>query len=130
MDPETLQQYRERLLAQQQQIEQRIFRTASDLYAMESDRDIEFMDHSQEEAANDPMVALDERSRYLVEEIQAALRRIEDGTYGDCVRCGEPIDVARLEALPMARRCVRCQEAVEQGAQRSSKSDIPALERG
>jgi len=40
--------------------------------------------------------------------IQAALRRIEDGTYGECVACGEPIPEARLEAVPHAPRCARC----------------------
>jgi DnaK suppressor protein len=114
MDPETIQKYRERLLAQQQRIERRIFRIGSDLYDMESERDIERTDHVQEEAANDTMMALDERSRHLVEEIQAALGRIDDGTYGDCEVCGEPINPARLEALPVARRCVRCQEEAEQ----------------
>src|SRR5689334_17403799 len=116
MDPETIQKYRERLLAQQQQIECRIFRIESDLYDLESERDIERTDHVQEEAVNDTMMALDERSRHLVEEIQAALGRIEDGTYGDCEVCGEPIHPARLEALPTARRCVRCQEEAEQAA--------------
>jgi len=113
MDPETLQKYRERLLAQQQQIERRIFRIGSDLYDMESERDIERTDHVQEEAVNDTMMALDERSRRLIEEIQAALGRIDDGTYGDCEVCGEPINPARLEALPIARRCVCCQEEEE-----------------
>lgn len=116
MDPETIQRYRERLLAQQQQIARRIFRIESDLYDMESERDIERTDHVQEEAVNDTMVALDEGSRHLVEEIQAALGRIDDGTYGDCEVCGEPINPARLEALPIARRCVRCQEEAEQAA--------------
>jgi DnaK suppressor protein len=116
MDPETIQKYRERLLAQQQQIESRIFRIGSDLYDMESERDIERTDHAQEEAVNDPMVALDERSRHLIEEIQTALERIDDGTYGACEVCGEPIPPARLEALPVARRCVPCQEEAEQAA--------------
>jgi len=116
MDPETIQKYRERLLTQQQQIERRIFRLESDLYDMESEQDIERTDHVQEEAVNDTMVALDERSRRLIEEIQAALGRIDDGTYGDCAVCGEPINPARLEALPIARRCVRCQEEAEHAA--------------
>ena len=40
--------------------------------------------------------------------IQAALRRIEDGTFGDCVACGEPISEARLNAVPHAARCKNC----------------------
>lgn len=40
--------------------------------------------------------------------IEAALERIADGTYGDCVACGEPISEARLEAVPHAARCRNC----------------------
>jgi DnaK suppressor protein len=121
MEPETLQQYRERLLAQQQQIEQRVFRLETDLHEMESERDIERTDHIQEEAVNDPMIALDERSRRLLAEIQAALARIDDGTYGDCDVCGEPINPARLDALPMAHRCVRCQTELEEAAEHTRR---------
>jgi RNA polymerase-binding protein DksA len=45
--------------------------------------------------------------------VQAALARIEDGSYGMCSRCGIDIDVARLEANPIAERCIRCQSAYE-----------------
>jgi len=113
MDSEMAQKYRERLLAEQRQVEQCIFRIEADLHDMESERDIEYTDHAQEEAVNDPMIAQDERSRHLIEEIQAALARLDEGTYGACERCGEPINPARLEALPTARRCVPCQEEVE-----------------
>jgi DnaK suppressor protein len=130
MDSETIQKYHERLLAQQQQIERRILRTGSDLYDMGSERDIELTDHVQEEAVNDTMMALDERSRRLVEEIQAALGRIDDGTYGDCEVCGEPINPARLEALPIARRCLRCQEEAEQAAKLSPGVGASDIGRG
>jgi DnaK suppressor protein len=71
------------------------------------------MDHVQEEAVNDEMVALDERSRQQMAEIQAALARIAEGTYGDCVRCGEPIDPRRLEQVPTTRYCMPCQAQME-----------------
>ncbi len=48
-----------------------------------------------------------------VRDIDAALRRIAAGTYGECVDCGEQIDPARLEAYPTARRCLACQRAYE-----------------
>ena len=40
--------------------------------------------------------------------IQAALGRIADGTFGECVACGEPISEERLNAVPHAARCKRC----------------------
>lgn len=45
-------------------------------------------------------------------EIDAALGRLDAGTYGTCERCGEPIPEGRLEARPVARTCIRCAEAV------------------
>ena len=42
-------------------------------------------------------------------QVDAALRRIEEGEYGDCASCGEPIDPRRLEAQPEAPLCVACQ---------------------
>lgn len=47
--------------------------------------------------------------------VEAALKRLELGTYGFCEVCGEPIDRARLEALPYAAQCVRCQTRLEAG---------------
>ena len=45
--------------------------------------------------------------------IRAALRRIEDGTYGECIDCGDPIDLRRLAALPTAAYCAPCQAVHE-----------------
>jgi len=46
-------------------------------------------------------------------QVDAALARMRDGTYGECADCGEPIASARLMAHPTAQRCVRCQGAYE-----------------
>ena len=46
-------------------------------------------------------------------EVVAALARIDDGSYGTCSNCGEPIGWPRLNAQPTAQRCIRCQEAFE-----------------
>ncbi len=45
--------------------------------------------------------------------IDSALQRIDAGTYGDCIDCGQTIPVARLEAEPTADRCIQCQELYE-----------------
>ncbi|MGI8699492.1 MAG: TraR/DksA family transcriptional regulator [Mycobacteriales bacterium] len=47
------------------------------------------------------------------EQVRAALRRIDDGTYGTCVDCGTTLPDERLEARPEAARCVQCQAKVE-----------------
>lgn len=50
--------------------------------------------------------------------VMAALQRLEDGTYGVCATCGEPIGEPRLLALPQALHCVACQSRLESGADR------------
>ena len=47
-------------------------------------------------------------ARASVKEVQLALERLDAGTYGECTKCGEPINTARLEALPAARLCINC----------------------
>jgi len=56
------------------------------------------------------LVALIEQARDHLGAIDAALRRIEDGTYGKCVDCGRPIEPARLEAVPWTPYCRADQE--------------------
>jgi len=51
----------------------------------------------------------------LLQAIDAALQRIEDGTYGICQNCGQPIGAERLEALPWTTRCIDCKRREERG---------------
>jgi RNA polymerase-binding protein DksA len=55
------------------------------------------------------------RAADVVAAIEHALSRLDDGTYGTCERCGEPIAPARLEAIPHARYCVSCSAAAPTG---------------
>jgi len=51
--------------------------------------------------------------------IEDALERLEEGTYGYCEECGKPIGVKRLKALPFTRYCIKCQEMKEKAGQES-----------
>lgn len=57
--------------------------------------------------------ALEENYREIIDRIDEALRKIEDGTYGVCDRCGGPIKPERLKAIPYATMCIECQEFIE-----------------
>ncbi len=56
---------------------------------------------------------LEENAGHLLDEVEAALRRIEDGTFGRCEACGRPIAPERLEAVPYARLCLEDKRAQE-----------------
>ena len=53
----------------------------------------------------------------LLREVQDALRRIDQGAYGVCYACEEPISVKRLDAVPWAKFCVSCQERIAAGGE-------------
>jgi len=55
-------------------------------------------------------------ARSALAEIDAALARLRDGTYGRCVRCGQSVLVQRLEILPATALCMPCQQAAESPA--------------
>jgi RNA polymerase-binding protein DksA len=57
-------------------------------------------------------LALRERNQQHLAEVEAALERLEAGTYGTCTRCGRPIAPERLEAIPWAAHCIDCQRLV------------------
>ncbi|HEY7212214.1 MAG TPA: TraR/DksA family transcriptional regulator [Bryobacteraceae bacterium] len=54
-----------------------------------------------------------DRESKLLKEVQAALKRIEEGSFGVCLRCEEEIPEKRMRALPWAAYCVSCQEAID-----------------
>jgi|SRR5580693_2316863 DnaK suppressor protein len=60
--------------------------------------------------------------------IEAALKRIADGSFGVCVGCGEKIQDQRLQALPWTQFCLRCQGELEEkiGASLSTRAPMPA----
>jgi DnaK suppressor protein len=63
-------------------------------------------------------LALIQMKSETLAKVNDALRRLDDGTYGRCFECGEPIAEARLRALPFAARCKDCEEARESAEQR------------
>lgn len=58
---------------------------------------------------------LEDNSTHVLAEIDAALKRIDEGTFGVCTRCGQPIDAERLEALPWATLCIEDKRKQERG---------------
>jgi DnaK suppressor protein len=55
-----------------------------------------------------------DRERRLIRKIQAALQRIDDGSYGICEDCGEEIGVPRLKARPVTKLCINCKSKQEE----------------
>jgi DnaK suppressor protein len=83
-----------------------------ELRALQSqDRDPEYEEGAQVKLADDVLTSLSESARREVMQIDAALGRMDEGEYGECVECGQDIPIERLRALPFT---LRCQEDEEQ----------------
>ncbi len=98
--------------ALREELEQRLASLQSRLASIKRDVTQGHSGDSAEQAQereNDEVVdAIGNETAQSIRDIQAALGRIDDGTYGICDGCGEEISAARLEAVPEATRCVNC----------------------
>lgn len=68
----------------------------------------DFAEQAVELENGETLVALDREVNMELREIERALRRIEDGTFGECTECGEAIAEPRLDALPYTSMCIDC----------------------
>jgi DnaK suppressor protein len=73
----------------------------------------ESADLSLKDVTQEIALKLGDQESQMVADINQALLRIEEGSYGTCARCGKPIDERRLEAMPTARYDAECQAAIE-----------------
>jgi DnaK suppressor protein len=112
MDKQKLDYFRNLLLEQRRQATEDM--RADHATAFEGDDGvIDSGEMSELDVNRSTALNLGERQLRLIEEIDDALLRIEDGTYGQCERCGKPIYEERLKAMPSAKYDAECQAAIE-----------------
>jgi DnaK suppressor protein len=112
MDKQKLDHFRELLLRERQRTEALLSSSATAVD--EADADVrESDDLARADVDKELAFSLRQRETHQLHEIDDALRRIEEGTYGICERCGKPIEEARLEAMPSTRYHARCQAEIE-----------------
>lgn len=70
--------------------------------------DSNFADSSQVTAERGESAALAASLQETLDDVETALAKLDEGTYGTCEGCGKPIPAARLEAMPAARLCIDC----------------------
>jgi RNA polymerase-binding transcription factor DksA len=91
---------------------------AMDSMAMGNLSNIPVEDREERGADNycvETTVGLVENVDARLREVNAALERIDDGTFGKCEECAQELSIDRLQAVPFARRCVKCARAAQQG---------------
>jgi len=115
MDKKKLKTYRDRLLERRESLVSQV--TEAELSSRE--RDLEATQDPADMAANaytkELLISMSSNDRTLLGLIDESLARVESGDYGECVNCGEAILEKRLNAVPWARYCLRCQDMKEKG---------------
>lgn len=106
---------REKLLARRQELEEQkaeLERTSLGVSQTELTGegafDDEYADSGTATFERERDLSLAENLRDLLEKVDRALERVDEGTYGMCESCGKPIEAARLRALPYANLCISC----------------------
>lgn len=115
MDDAKLDHFREVLLTQLRYFNARAREDQQDALEIAGNDDgvKDVADMSVKDVNQEIEYRLSERESRMVAEIDQALLRIEEGTYGVCARCGEVIPEARLDAMPTARHDAKCQSIIE-----------------
>jgi DnaK suppressor protein len=115
MDKKTLEQYKKKLEEKRRELSEAY--TKNRHYGRESDEGgtQDLADKASSSYTKEFLYSLSNTEKSILEEVQNAIERMDDGEYGTCMECGEKISRKRLDAVPWARFCVPCQERVEQG---------------
>ena len=115
MDKKKMRVYRDRLLERRESL----FSQVTEAEMSSRERDLEATQDPADMAANaytkELLISMSANDRKLLELIDEALVRVEKGEYGECVNCGEPVSARRLDAVPWARYCLKCQDLQERG---------------
>lgn len=113
MDSKKLEHFRSILLEQLKQHTENVRGNQADALESKDDGVKDSVDMSLLDVNQELSLRLGERESQMVADIDQALLRIEEGTYGVCARCGKTIDERRLEAVPTARYDAACQAEIE-----------------
>ena len=116
MEKKKIEQFKSRLEQRRQELKKAMSRTAQD--GRDADIDAAAADIADRAASSYTKEFLFHQSnndRQLLQMVEGALARIQEGTFGQCISCGNDINPKRLEAVPWTRYCIECQEKVEKG---------------
>jgi len=115
MEKKKLEVFKRRLEDRQRELRYAMNRTAQD----GRDADLESAQDIADRAANsynkEFLFSQSNNERQLLQMVDSALGRIREGSFGQCISCGEEINAKRLEAVPWTRHCIECQEKLEKG---------------
>ncbi len=122
MDKKRLEQFKKQLETRQQELRRTVSRTEEDGRIADAEAAQDIADRAANSYTKEFLFSQSNNDRQLLAMVNSALERIREGTFGECIACGDEINAKRLEAVPWARYCIACQERTEQGAMQESRT--------
>jgi len=115
MDKKKLDIFKKRLEERQRQLRETVTRTTHDGREADLETAQDIADRAAQSYNKEFLFHQSNNERQLLQMVESALSRIHEGTFGQCISCGEEINPKRLEAVPWTRHCIACQEKLEKG---------------
>jgi DnaK suppressor protein len=100
-------------VAKRRQLEDEVGRSMAYEKGLDDDTTKDLGDQANTAYTREFQFELGNGDRRLLREVTSALQKFEEGGFGECERCAEPIGDKRLDALPFARYCIECQRRLE-----------------
>lgn len=113
MDHKTLQRFKKTLETRHRELQHGLHKGRKEMLASQPDRAKDEADRATTSIASEIEHQQKARDRALLNLVHAALMRVRDGTFGECLNCGQEINQKRIEAIPWVRYCITCQELID-----------------
>lgn len=130
MEQRDIEQIKQRLELQRHEALQILRRIEGETKSLDVDSTHDSADRCLISISKESLFERSSQRRTVLRLIEAALKRIADGSFGVCIACGDDIQARRLEALPWTQFCIRCQAEREQevGSSLSARTLVPSGE--
>jgi DnaK suppressor protein len=115
MDKRKLENFKKRLEERQHMLRRNVSRTEADGRQSDEDAAQDIADRAASSYNKEFLFHQSNSERQFLQMVEGALERIREGSFGQCISCGQEINPKRLEAVPWTRYCIECQEKMEQG---------------
>ncbi len=115
MDKKKIEAFKKRLEDRQRELRTNVTRNEQDGRSADLDTAQDVADRASSSYQKEFLFHQSSNDRQLLQMVEGALSRIREGTFGECISCGNEINAKRLEAVPWTRYCIECQEKLEKG---------------
>jgi DnaK suppressor protein len=113
MDRKSITRFRKSLGARRRELSIGLAKNQKEMLTAQHDYGKDDGDRANTSLARELHLGQKSRDRALLSAVDAALKRISEGAFGECLNCGQEINTKRLEALPWVRYCITCQELID-----------------